>query len=95
MPDPTPLLETTSPNGDVQAIVEESGGAVHFYLWGAPDSGFGVRSCWVRNLVPAPETIDREAMKTGHAPLMPRRSCAHPGGALRPVPAELKAVLFE
>ena len=42
------VLSSISPNGNVEAYVEQDERVVHFYLHGAPDTGFPVKSCWVR-----------------------------------------------
>ena len=89
------LLEEVSPHGNVEAIVEEDGKSVYFYLRGAPDTGFEVKSCWVRNLAPAPASLDVEAMKGGHAPMLPRDQCRHPQGAPRLDKQSLRVIWFE
>jgi len=75
------LLEEVSPHGNVQAIVEQDDRVAHFYLWGGPDSSFGMRSCWVRNLKPAPADLKVADMRAGAAPMLPRPRCKHPEGA--------------
>ena len=65
------LIEDVSPNGNVMAIADASGGVVHFYLRGREDTDFGIRSVWVRNLGPAPETLDAKGMRAGEPPMMP------------------------
>ncbi len=87
---PRVLVEDVGPNANVVAVVEEDGRCVYFYLHGAEETGFGVRSCWVRNLRPAPEAIELEAMREGRAPMLPRSACAHPDGAELPVADELE-----
>lgn len=80
------LLEEVNPHGTVQAVVEADDQVVHFYLYGAPDSGFGVKSVWVRNLSSAPDALDVEAMKAGRAPMNPQPHC-------KPAPLEVPAEL--
>lgn len=46
-----------------------------FHLHGAPDSEFGVRPVWVRNLQPAPADLDVEGMKAGRPPMNPAAYC--------------------
>lgn len=89
------LLESISPNGDVIAAVEQDERACHFYLKGNDTSGFGVKSCWVRNLQPAPEQLDVAGMREGVSPMLPRRNCAHPEGAPPLVAANLEVVWSE
>ena len=92
---PETIYEHASPNGNVEAVVEQDDRVVFFYLRGAPDIDFGVRSCWVRNLVPAPPVLDVSAMRNGMPPVLPRAHCAHPSGALAPDPSQLKLIWFE
>lgn len=89
------LLEAISPNGNIQAIVEENGSTVYFYLYGAPETGFGARACWVRNLRKAPPKLDAKGMKRGIPPMLPRDHCRHPEGAPPLTPEELDIVWFE
>jgi hypothetical protein len=79
------LLEDVNPNGNIQAIVEAENDACYFYLCGASEIEFDVKSVWVCNLVKAPVALDAAAMKEGSPPLNPRKHCRHPGG--RPAPA--------
>ena len=73
------LLDEVSPLGNVQAVVEAHGGACYFYLFGAPDTGLGTRSVWIRNLQRAPEHLDVEAMRSGKPPLNPKPFCRDSG----------------
>lgn len=73
------LLEETSPNGNVIGVVEQGAGVCYFYLKG--DGEFGVRSCWVRNLDPAPDVLDAARMRRGLPPLLVQGCCRHPAGA--------------
>ncbi|MFL5385305.1 MAG: suppressor of fused domain protein [Longimicrobiaceae bacterium] len=89
------LLVHDSPNGNAQAYVEQDDRVAYLYLAGDETSGLGVRSCWVRNLAPAPDDVDVEAMKRGEAPLLPRAHCRHPGGAPPLEPGGLRIVWLE
>ncbi len=89
------LIESISPNGNVQALVEQYDDCCYLYLHGAPEVDLPLRSCWVRNLGPAPETLDVEGMRTGNAPMLPAGSCGHPKGAPRLRPEDLEIVWFE
>jgi hypothetical protein len=67
------LLFESSPLGNVDAIVEQDGRAVYFYLNGpAP---FGTRACWVRNLIPGPLALSSSEMQAGIPPVLPRLHC--------------------
>ncbi|HAN98666.1 MAG TPA: hypothetical protein DCQ98_15060, partial [Planctomycetaceae bacterium] len=88
------LLHESSPDGSVQAVVEQDDRTVYLYLH-ANKPGFGTRACWVRNLVPGPATIDRSEFQQGLAPRLPRLACRHPQGA-PPLSADsLEIVWFE
>jgi len=83
------LLEQQGPNGNVKAIVEDDGRSVHLYLEGTEESGFGVRSCWVRNRKQAPAMMEVERMQAGLAPMLPARYCVDPEAGR---PLETKAL---
>lgn len=89
------LLDELSPNGNLSAIVEDDSRSVYFYLHGAPETEFGVRSCWVRNRRPAPANLDVKAMRRGNQPMLPAQFCRHPEGALPLRPDRLTVVWFE
>ena len=63
------LIEQVSPNGNLQAVVEDDGRVVYFYLCGEEGSGWGMKVCWVRNRVQAPSDLDVESMKSGAPPV--------------------------
>jgi hypothetical protein len=92
---PRTILEEVSPNGNVQAIVEHDDRVAYFYLCGAPETDFGLRSCWVRNLKPAPAELDVHGMKNGTPPMLPSQSCAHPEGAGPLNPEAMRIVWLE
>jgi hypothetical protein len=75
------IIELVSPNGNVLAAVEQDTDCAYFYLFGSQESEFGMRSCWVRNLKPAPAELDIAAMNEGRPPRLPRPQCKHPQGA--------------
>ena len=89
------ILEDMSPDNTLQAVVEEDTGVVFFYIWGGRDSSFGVRSCWVRNLLPAPEQAWGKDIPSGKAPPLPRKHCKHPDGAPPLISERLRVVWFE
>lgn len=75
------LLTEISPHGNLQAIVEQDDRVVYFYLEGHCESQFGVRSCWVRNLQPAPLELEVTEMEKGSPSRLPQNFCTHPQGA--------------
>jgi hypothetical protein len=89
------LLEDVSPNGNIQAIVEQDDRVVYFYLVPAQDTGLDMKSCWVRNLQPGPDELDAASMQAGIAPLLPKRSCRHPVGAPPCQADTLRVIWFE
>jgi hypothetical protein len=74
------LLDEIGPNGNIQAVVESDEQVCYFYLCGAPDINFGMRSVWVRNHTRAPDRLNAEAMRAGVPPQMPASFCCHPDG---------------
>lgn len=95
--EPETLIEDVSPNGNVQGFVEQDDRVAHFYLWGGPESAFGTRTCWVRNLKPGPKSQTEivSDMRKGTSPMLDRESCNHPSGAVPLDAARLKIVWFE
>lgn len=89
------VLTDISPHGKVQAIVEDDGRVVYFYLHFTdrtqhPDTK--VKSCWVRNRLAAPE---KPTMVRGAAPLLPAGYCADPAAGEPLEAGELRVVWFE
>lgn len=83
MNSPEPVFESVSPNRNVFARVEQDANACYFYLNGENGGDFGIRSCWVRNLVRAPAQLDVSGMREGRPPMLPARYCAAPNGGKR------------
>lgn len=98
--EPEIVTGAVSPNGNLEALVEQDDRCAFFYLReaDAPPGealGFGLRSCWVRNLRPAPASLAVEEMRHGRPPMLPAGACAHPRGA-PPLSAErLRIIWFE
>lgn len=69
------LIEEQSPSCPVTAIVEQDNRVVYFYLWGAENTNFGVKSCWVRNLQKAPEKLEEKLLDKGIPPMLPEQFC--------------------
>jgi len=81
MSEPIVLLEDSSPNGNGAAVVEQDDRVACFYFMTEIDSEKRIRTCWVRNLQPAPEMLDALGMREGLPPMMPRAHCKHPDGS--------------
>lgn len=98
--EPEIVLGSVSPNGNLEAFVEQDDRCAYFYLREVdePPLGridFGIRSCWVRNLRPAPPSLSVEDLQSGLPPMMPTSSCAHPLGSAPLSPGMLRIVWFE
>ncbi|MCE7996390.1 MAG: suppressor of fused domain protein [Roseivirga sp.] len=78
--EPEVLLQEESPLCPVTAVVEQDNRAAHLYLWGPENSNFGTKSCWVRNLKPAPEKTNSREMNKGIAPMLEKAYCRFPEG---------------
>lgn len=89
------LVEAMSPNGNIMAIVQATPASVHLYLTARPETNFGMRAVWVRNLAPAPAAIRAEVVQRGEPPMMPAATCAHPQGAPLPDSDALRVIWFE
>ena len=74
------LFEEVGPNGNVQAVVESDEQVCFFYLCGAPETNFGMKSVWVRNHTQAPDSLNAKSMKAGCPPQNPAPFCCHPDG---------------
>ena len=80
-PRPTVIKTSLSPNGNIEAFVDQESHVAFLYLRGRENANFGMQACWVRNLVPAPEKLDIRAVRRGKTPCLPRDFCRHPDGA--------------
>ncbi|MDA7950082.1 MAG: suppressor of fused domain protein [Pirellulaceae bacterium] len=77
------LLKQRSPQNNLEAIVEDDGQSVYFYLQareGIVPEDRRFKACWVRNRTAAPLTFERSTMASGKAPLLPMMHCNHPEG---------------
>jgi hypothetical protein len=90
------IFEDVSPNGNVQAVVEDDGSTVYFYLF-FPDAkeSDGIKSCWVQNRRPAPANLDKGSMQRGEPPLLPANYCRHADAQDAPRAERLRVVWFE
>lgn len=95
MPEPEILIEDSSPNGNGVAVVEQDDRVACFYLMAEINGERRVRTCWVRNLKPAPEQFDVQSMREGLPPMMTQDRCKHPGGASPLDSGRLKIVWAE
>ena len=86
------LFEEVGPNGNLQAVVESDGDVCYFYLFGASDTDFGMKSVWIRNHAAAPESLDVERMQEGTPPPNPMPFCRHPEGLPIPEADDLHVV---
>lgn len=92
-PDPVTLLVQTSPYGQCDAIVEQDGRTVYFYLQAGNQAS--TRACWVANLQTGPLEFHPADLQGGRAPLLPRLHCLDPRPSSLPDPATLEVVWFE
>jgi hypothetical protein len=90
----TVLIETPNNRHTLYAVVEQDERTAYFYLYPAEllSKRYKMRACWLRNLQPAPETRDREAMQQGVAPMLEAAYCAHPLGEAPLQPERLSIV---
>lgn len=86
------LLEEVGPNGNIQAVVESDDDVCFFYLFGAEETDFEMKSVWVRNHTPAPDAPDVARMRAGTPPRNHAAHCRHPKGQPRPKGKRLRVV---
>ncbi len=91
--EPQTLLVQQSPYGNLDAVVEQDGRTVYFYLQGPglPQT----RACWVANLQTGPLEFNTVDMQAGRAPLLPRLHCVDPAPGGVPAAEDLQVVWFE
>ncbi len=96
MREPEIICGSPSPNGTMEAFVEQDSQVAWFYLIDRTDDARSqVNSCWVRNLSKAPAGIDRRRLQRGDAPLLPVSHCRHACGAPPLAEKDLEIVWFE
>lgn len=97
--DPEVLFFQTSPFGNLDAIVQQNGQTVYFYLNERVGENqrpfFGTRACWVRNLVEGPMVFNMPEIDSGIPPVFPRTQTKHREGQPLPKPESLHVVWFE
>ncbi|MBS7256117.1 suppressor of fused domain protein [Flavobacterium branchiicola] len=91
---PKVVLELRSPNCPITAIVEQDNRVAYFYLFG-DNEDFGVKSCWIRNLIAAPKEIETKLMEKGVPPLLTKEFCKFPQGQDKLVEKDLEIVWLE
>lgn len=92
--EPDVALFETSPDGSLDAIVQQDQRTVYLYLHGR-EGPFGTRACWVRNLIAAPIEMSRSDLEQGIPPVLSRFATNHPHGAAAPAREHLRIVWFE
>lgn len=75
MSQPQLVFAETSPYNSVEAIIEQDDQVACFYLRGIDQQRFPMKSCWIRNLVDAPQELDRSRLAQGLPPTLPAGFC--------------------
>ena len=86
------LLEEVNPNGNIQAVVESDDDVCYFYLFGAADTQFRLKSVWVGNHSPAPVAPEFERLRSGSPSRNPARHCRHTAGRTALAAEDLRVV---
>lgn len=92
MNEPRIILEDFSPHGNLEAFVEQDDRVAHLYLRAPYNEQFGIKSCWVRNIGKAPDTLDTRGLQQGIPPMLPRDNCRFPEGQPALDPSRLSIV---
>jgi hypothetical protein len=92
--EPSVVLFETSPDGSLDAILQQDGRTLYLYL-NDPRGDFGTRACWVGNLAPAPLELSTADLRSGVPPLLPRFFANHPAGRPAPRQDDFRVVWFE
>lgn len=93
MNEPEVIIFERSPFGNLDAIVQQDGRTLYFYLAGG--ESHPTKACWLGNLIKGPLEINTEEMEQGIPPLIPRIHCDHPEGRSIPAEDDLEIVWFE
>ncbi|WP_433834392.1 suppressor of fused domain protein [Flavobacterium anhuiense] len=91
---PKVILELRSPSCPITAIVEQDNRVAYFYLFG-DNEDFGVKSCWIRNLIKAPDEIEVKLMEKGVPPMLTKEFCKFPEGQVAVNAKDLEIVWLE
>lgn len=89
------VFAENSPYDSLEAVIEQDNDVAYFYLRPIGKQKYDMKSCWIRNLCEAPESFDKERMKQGLAPILPKRFCKFPDGLPKLVESDLRVVWFE
>lgn len=95
MKTPELVFAETSPYGSNEALIEQDDEVAYFYLRSLTNQQFGLKSCWVRNLIEAPEQLDRKKIEAGNGPALPAQFCRERSPQPRLDQKNLRVVWFE
>ncbi|MGE0608216.1 MAG: suppressor of fused domain protein [Pirellulales bacterium] len=98
MSDDNILLTDISPHGKVQAVVEDDGRTIYFYLnfvEQAQHPDTKIKSCWVRNRLPAPDDYESQNAQSDRGMLLPGEYCVDRESGEPLDPRTLRIVWFE
>ncbi|RPD40721.1 suppressor of fused domain protein [Chitinophaga barathri] len=95
MSTPKVLLQEPNNRDTLYAVVEQDERTTYLYIYPSEQFSerYNMRACWLRNLRPAPDTRDYQAMEEGIAPLLEARYCNHPLGR-EPLVAEHLSIMW-
>jgi hypothetical protein len=88
------VFAETSPYEGIEAIIEQDDEVAFFYLRSLTNDTVGMKSCWIRNLIDAPEALDRSRLESGNAPVLPAKFCASAKAKPRLNEKQLRVVWF-
>lgn len=91
----TMLVELSNVNQTLIALVEQDERTAYFYIYPSDEfrERFRIRSCWLRNLQPAPADFDDDPQNAGQAPMLPIAFC-HSPHAQAPLEADHLSILW-
>jgi len=77
MNEPEIILQASNENETLVAVVEQDQRVAYFYIYPTDEFSerFNLRACWLRNLLPAPQEDDHQAVAAGKAPLLAAAYC--------------------
>ncbi|MRX39015.1 hypothetical protein GJU43_06990 [Flavobacterium sp. LC2016-23] len=73
------LIEERSHSCPITAVVEQDNRVAYFYLYG-DNEDFGMKCCWIRNLMEAPKELEEKLMEKGIPPMLTKEFCKFPEG---------------